>query len=72
MRMLLIAFSNIWVRRFVAFDRLKDRVNQTESVASAELELTTDEVGERLNRLDRDAEVERLLTDLKQRRLLPG
>src|SRR5579872_750709 len=55
-----------------AFDRLKDRVNQTESVASAELELNSDDVGERLNRMDRDAEVERLLTDLKQRRLLPG
>ena len=55
-----------------AFDRLKDRVNQSESTASAELELNSDEVGERLNRLDRDAEVERLLTDLKQRRLLPG
>jgi len=55
-----------------AFDRLKDRVNQSESVASAELELNTDEIGERLNRLDRDTEVERLLTDLKQRRLLPG
>ncbi|MBV8514879.1 MAG: PspA/IM30 family protein [Acidobacteria bacterium] len=55
-----------------AFDRLKDRVNHSESVASAELELSSDEVGERLNRLDRDAEVERLLTDLKQRRLLPG
>ncbi|HXM14503.1 MAG TPA: PspA/IM30 family protein, partial [Candidatus Eremiobacteraceae bacterium] len=55
-----------------AFDRLKDRVNQSESVASAELELSADEVGDRLNRLDRDTEVERLLTDLKQRRLLPG
>jgi phage shock protein A len=55
-----------------AFDRLKDRVNQSESVASAELDLNADEVGDRLNRLDRDTEVERLLTDLKQRRLLPG
>ena len=55
-----------------AFDRMKDRVNQSESVASAELELNSDEIGERLNRLDRDTEVERLLTDLKQRRLLPG
>jgi len=54
-----------------AFDRLKERVNQSESTASAELELNSDEVGERLNRLDRDAEVERLLSDLKQRRLLP-
>ena len=55
-----------------AFDRLKDRVNQSESQASAELELSADEIGDRLNRLDRDTEVERLLTDLKQRRLLPG
>src|ERR1700744_6724992 len=55
-----------------AFDRLRDRVHQSESTASAELELNSDEVGDRLNRLDRDAEVERLLSDLKQRRLLPG
>jgi phage shock protein A len=55
-----------------AFDRLKDRVNQTESVASAEVELATDDVADKLNRLDRDTEVERLLTDLKSRRLLPG
>jgi len=54
-----------------AFDRLKDRVHHTESVATAEVELLTDDVGERLNRLDRDAEVERLLTDLKTRRSLP-
>lgn len=54
-----------------AFDRLKDRVHHTEAVATAEVELLSDDVGERLNRLDRDAEVERLLTDLKQRRSLP-
>jgi phage shock protein A len=51
-----------------AFDRLKDRVHHTESVASAEVELITDDTGERLNRLDRDTEVERLLTDLKNRK----
>ncbi|HEY2459765.1 MAG TPA: PspA/IM30 family protein [Candidatus Acidoferrum sp.] len=55
-----------------AFDRLKDRVHHTEAVASAEVELLTDDVGERLNRLDRDTEVERLLTDLKSRRSLPA
>jgi phage shock protein A len=53
------------------FDRLKDRVNQTEAVATAEVELVSDDVGERLNRLDRDAEVDRLLADLKSRRGLP-
>jgi phage shock protein A len=54
------------------FDRLKDRVHHSEAVATAEVELLTDDVGEKLNRLDRDAEVERLLTDLKSRRQLPA
>ncbi len=54
-----------------SFDRLKDRVNHTEATASAEIELLTDDVADRLNRLDRDTEVERLLTDLKARRGLP-
>jgi phage shock protein A len=55
-----------------SFDRLKERVNRAEAVTTAEVELGTDEVGERLTRLDRDTEVERLLQDLKSRRLLPG
>ncbi len=54
-----------------SFDRLKDRVNHREATASAEIELLTDEVADRLGRLDRDTEVERLLTDLKSRRGLP-
>ncbi|MGH9676555.1 MAG: PspA/IM30 family protein [Candidatus Acidiferrum sp.] len=54
------------------FDRLKDRVHHSESVATAEVELLTDDVGEKLTRLDRDNEVERLLNDLKSRRRLPG
>lgn len=54
------------------FDRLKDRVHHTEAVATAEVELLTDDVGEKLTRLDRDNEVERLLNDLKSRRQLPG
>lgn len=55
------------------FDRLKDRVHHSESVAVAEVELATDDAGERLTRMDRDAEVERLLTDLKTRKgLLPA
>jgi phage shock protein A len=51
------------------FDRLKDSVHHTEAVATAEVELLTDDVGEKLSRLDRDAEVDRLLSDLKTRRL---
>ena len=54
-----------------AFDRLRDRVDHTEAIATAEVELLSDDVGDRLNRLDRDAEVERLLSDLKSRRGLP-
>src|ERR1700675_4055839 len=54
------------------FDRLRDRVHVTEAVATAEVELITDEMGEKLIRLDRDNEVERLLSDLKSRRSLPG
>jgi phage shock protein A len=54
------------------FDRMKDRVHHAEAVASAEVELSAAEVAERLTRMDRDTEVERLLEDLKSRRLLPG
>jgi phage shock protein A len=54
-----------------AFDRLTDRVHHTEAVASAEVDLLTDDTGERLHRLDRDTEVDRLLADLKNRRALP-
>lgn len=54
-----------------SFDRLKDRVHHTEAVAAAQVELLTDDVGEKLTRLDRDNEVERLLSDLKSRRGLP-
>jgi phage shock protein A len=50
-----------------AFDRLKDRVNHTEAVASAQVELLADDAGDRLARLDRDTEVERLLADLKSK-----
>jgi len=53
------------------FERLKDRVNHTEAVATAEVDLLTDDMGERLTRLDRDAEVDRLLAELKARRGLP-
>jgi phage shock protein A len=54
-----------------AFDRLADRVHRTEAVATAEVELLSDDVGDKLTRLDRDAEVDRLLADLKSRRSLP-
>jgi phage shock protein A len=51
-----------------AFDRMKERVTHKEATATAEVELLSDDVAEKLNRLDRDSEVERLLTDLKSRK----
>ena len=54
------------------FDRLKDRVHHSEAVATAEIELADDDTGERLTRMDRDVEIDRLLADLKERRRLPG
>jgi phage shock protein A len=56
----------------VTLDRLKDRVHHSESVATAEVELVADDAGERLTRIDRDVEIDRLLADLKDRRRLPG
>ena len=53
--------------RSTAFDRLQDHVNHTEAVASAEVELFNENAGDRLARLDRDSEVERLLTELKSK-----
>jgi phage shock protein A len=53
--------------RSAAFDRLQDRVNHTEAVASAEVELFNENSGDRLARLDRDSEIERLLTELKSK-----
>jgi phage shock protein A len=53
--------------RSAAFDRLQDRVNHTEAIANAEVELLNENAGDRLARLDRDTEVERLLTELKSK-----
>ncbi len=53
--------------RSAAFDRLQDHVNHTEAVASAEVELFNENAGDRLARLDRDSEVERLLTEIKSK-----
>ena len=53
--------------RSAAFDRLQDRVNHTEAIASAEVELFNENAGDRLARLDHDTEIERLLTELKSK-----
>jgi phage shock protein A len=56
--------------RSAAFDRLQDRVNRTEAIAGAEVELLNENAGDRLARLDRDTEVERLLAELKSKHRL--
>jgi phage shock protein A len=56
----------------VSFDRLKERVHHTEAVATAEVELIDGNPCERLTRMDRNVEIDRLLADLKDRRRLPG
>jgi phage shock protein A len=53
--------------RSAAFDRLQDRVNHTEAIASAEVELFNEDAGDRLARLDHDSEIERLLAELKSK-----
>ena len=53
--------------RSAAFDRLQDRVDHTEAIAAAEVELFNENAGDRLARLDRDTEVERLLAELKSK-----
>jgi phage shock protein A len=55
-----------------SFDRLRDRVYHSEAVATAEVEIIDADAGERLTRMDRDVEIDRLLADLKDRRRLPG
>jgi phage shock protein A len=52
------------------FERLQDRVNQTEAVANAEVEMVNEDTEVRLARLERDTEVERLLAEMKNRRQL--
>jgi phage shock protein A len=53
-----------------AFDRLKDRVHHTEALTQAEIELMRDDVGEQLIHIDRQTEVDKLLSELKARRAL--
>lgn len=51
-----------------SFDRLKAKVQRTEAVSQAKAELLADNVEDRLAALEKQDEVERLLTELKARR----
>jgi phage shock protein A len=51
-----------------AFERMKNKVEQTEATAQATAELVGDEVEERFVALEKQDEVERLLAELKAKR----
>jgi len=54
--------------KVATFERLKEKVMQTEAASQAETDLLSDDVGDQLARLDREDEIERMLTELKARR----
>ena len=51
-----------------AFDRLKDRVQESEAVSQAKAEMAGDDVEDKLAALERDEKIERMLNDLKSQR----
>jgi phage shock protein A len=52
------------------FDRLQDRVVHAEAVSQAKAEIVADDVEDKLYALEKADQVERLLTEMKQRRRL--
>jgi phage shock protein A len=51
------------------FDRLKDKVNHSEAVSAAERELSRDDIAEQLARLEKEEHVEKLLAEIKAKRV---
>jgi phage shock protein A len=52
------------------FDRMKERVTHAEAVSQAWAEMTSDDVEDRFAALEKEKEVDRLLTELKSRKLI--
>ena len=52
------------------FDRMKDRVTHAEAVSQAWAEMTGDDVDDRFAAMEKEKEVDRLLSELKSRKLL--
>jgi phage shock protein A len=50
------------------FEHLKERVMHSEAVSHAETELLTDDVGDRLAKLEQEDEIDRMLAEMKTRR----
>ena len=55
-------------RNIAAFDRLKSRVQHNEAYSHAKAELTGDSMEDRLASLEKQDQVEKLLTELKSKR----
>ena len=51
-----------------AFDRMQNRVVEAEAVSQATAELAKDDVEDKLEALEKDDQVERMLAELKARR----
>ncbi len=54
--------------KVATFDRLKERVMHSEAVSQAETELLADDVGDKLAKLEREDEIDRMLAEMKTRR----
>jgi len=52
------------------FDRMKERVTHAEAVSQAWAEMTSDDVEDRFAALEKEKEVDRLLSELKSRKLI--
>ena len=52
------------------FDRMKERVTHAEAVSQAWAEMTSDDVEDRFAALEKEKEVDRLLEELKSRKLI--
>jgi phage shock protein A len=52
------------------FDRMKERVSRAEAVSQAWAEMTSDDVDDRFAAIEKEKEVDRLLSELKSRKLL--
>ena len=50
------------------FDRMKNKVSRVEAISHAKAELAGESVEDRLNALGKEDEIEKLLSELKQRR----
>lgn len=56
--------------KFTTVTRMQRRIQHAEAVSSAKVEIIGDNMEDRLNALDRDDQIDRLLTELKQRKQL--